>query len=617
MSRINKAFGTARAKTRKKPPVPVMTKTNTAGYPAFEQDDASEYLKVLLTNVFGQTFYVGAEDQYAQAVQAHESMVKSDPEFVSKALPYARNRGYMRSQPVLGLATLATEEGKNPRVGTVPYLEKQLNLTNEEIKLLRAELESSIRVVDPKKYNEARNRLKLAYKANDKKVLEQARKDITAATSVLDEDAFDKNRNAIGKAYRKRAELLKQLGEPVPSYFEQAFDGVINIPNDIMEFATIVKSQGHGEAGRMVKRVAGAWLRDNLDEFQAIKYGADKEGGYALRDLIKTYHPRGAKSEVVKYLLDDPKNPADMSKLPKISAFEKLKKATSYAEKAAAIVEGHLPHEVVTPFIGNDSELWEVLGAQMPIFAFLRNLATLERHKVLDKPTVKAHAEKLFAKESVQKSKILPFRFIEAEKHVSASWMKRLLDKAVDYAFDNIPDIEGRTAVFLDRSGSMGGGSGSFMQIGSLFAICIMKKLKKDGRFLLFDDQLEEYTVSTTESVMKQVNAIHSRGGTSTNLPMEKLLHDKDKVANIIIVTDMQENSGSPFYHAFQTYRDNIAPNVKLFIVNVAPYAYGLTPKADKNVYYINGWSDRVLQFLSLASSGFDSMAEAIKKGAV
>jgi hypothetical protein len=40
-------------------------------------------------------------------------------------------------------------------------------------------------------------------------------------------------------------------------------------------------------------------------------------------------------------------------------------------------------------------------------------------------------------------------------------------------------------------------------------------------------------------------------------------------------------------------------------------------PFGDKNVFHIAGWSDKVLNFISLASKGFDSMAQAIRDNAV
>jgi 60 kDa SS-A/Ro ribonucleoprotein len=594
MSKVTSTFGTAVKRKRSTPRSTKMDTTNPAGSKAFSMDAEHEYVKTLLTNVLGQTFYVSEEDNVAKTVALHDEMVKNDPEFVSKALPYARTKGYMRSQPVLGLATLADEEGRNPTPNSIAAVEKEIASARAELKSTSAELTANFEAISKAK-------------ADGSTLVEAA---LTTERANLWEKA-----NA---ATEKVSDAKAKLASAGSSYFEQAFEGVIHIPTDLLDFMAIIKSKKHGEGGRLIKRIIGNWLRDNLDEYKVIKYGAEKKGNYSLKDIIKTVHPKGMNEELVKYILDDPKKPADLSKLPQIKAFEDLKKATTYAEKSAAIKEGRLPHEVVTPFIGSDSELWLVLGAQMPIFAFMRNLATLERHGVIDKPEIKAHAEKVFSKESVQKSKIFPFRFIEAQKHISSSFMKKKLEEAVEFAFDNIPELEGRVAVFLDRSGSMGGGAGSYMQTGALYAVSLMKKVGKgNGRFLLFDTQLDEIKVSDKKSVMSQVNAIHSRGGTATDLPMRQVLNDKDKFDTIILIGDEQQNSGAPFVNVFDAYKKTVNKDVKLFVINVAPYRGSVMPFGDKNVFHIAGWSDKVLNFISLASKGFDSMAQAIRDNAV
>jgi hypothetical protein len=470
MSKVTSTYGTATKRRRSSPRSSKMDTTNVAGSKAFTMDESSEYLKTLLTNVSGQSFYVGEEDNLAKTEALHTEMVKSDPEFVSKALPYARTKGYVRTQPVLGLATLADAEGKNPTPNSLTAVERQIAATRKELKTIRTALKDN--------YDE----IAAAGATTVKPILTQKRADLWEEVNAVSERLTEEKAN---------------LASAVSSYFERTFAGVIHIPTDLLDFMTIIKSKKKGEGGRLIKRVVGEWLRDNLDEYKVIKYGAEKKGNYSLKDVIKTIHPKGLNEELVKYILEDPKKPADLSKLPQIKAFEDLKRATTYTEKAAAIKEGRLPHEVVTPFIGSDSELWLVLGAQMPIFAFMRNLATLERHGVIDKPEIKAHADYVFSEASVQKSKIFPFRFIEAQKHISSTYMKKKLDGAVEFAFSNLPDIDGRVAVFLDRSGSMGDGSGSLMQIGALYAVSLMKKVGKgNGRLLTFDTQLEEVKVS-------------------------------------------------------------------------------------------------------------------------
>jgi 60 kDa SS-A/Ro ribonucleoprotein len=594
MSKMTSVFGTKPTKKPRTARSTARSITNAAGAPAFALEKETEYLKTLLTNVLGQTFYVSEEDNVGKTLALHEEMVKLDPEFVSKALPYARNKGYMRSQPVLGLATLAAEEGKNPTPNSIAGTEKAISTARKALKTAREALSENFEAIG-------------AAKADGDSILEslltQERSELWEKVNTASEEL------AVARADRASAGS---------SYFERAVNGVINIPTDLFDFMAVLKSKKGGEGGRLIKRVIGDWLRDNLDEYKVIKYGSEKKGNYSLKDIFKTVHPKGMNEELVKYILDDPKNPADLTKLPQIKAFEDLKKAKTYTEKATAIKEGRLPHEVVTPFIGSDNELWLVLGAQMPIMAFMRNLATLERHGVIAKPEIRAHAEKVFSKESVQRSKIFPFRFIEAQKHISDSWMKKKLEGCVEHAFENIPELEGRVAVFLDRSGSMGGGAGSRMQIGALYAVSLMRKVGTgNGRFLLFDDRLDEITVSDKKSVMGQVEAIHSRGSTSTELPMRKLLNERDKVDTIILIGDEQQNAGYPFVDVFDQYKREVNPNVKLFLINVAHYGGSVMPFGDKNVFHIAGWSEKVLNFIALASKGFDSMAEAIRNDAV
>jgi len=57
---------------------------------------------------------------------------------------------------------------------------------------------------------------------------------------------------------------------------------------------------------------------------------------------------------------------------------------------------------------------------------------------------------------------------------------------------------------------------------------------------------------------------------------------------------------------------------VKTFIINVSPYIQASVALPEmENVYYIYGWSDRVLDIISLMSNGLGSVVEAIRRGEV
>jgi len=51
---------------------------------------------------------------------------------------------------------------------------------------------------------------------------------------------------------------------------------------------------------------------------------------------------------------------------------------------------------------------------------------------------------------------------------------------------------------------------------------------------------------------------------------------------------------------------------VRVFILDVAPYRDAQTGQ-DPLTWYIYGWSDQALSFVSMASHGFGSMVEAIR----
>ncbi len=88
----------------------------------------------------------------------------------------------------------------------------------------------------------------------------------------------------------------------------------------------------------------------------------------------------------------------------------------------------------------------------------------------------------------------------------------------------------------------------------------------------------------------------------------------KEKVDNIIIITDEQQNTGSPFYNELVNYRKKINADTKTFVIDLAPYRSGMIPQSDPLSHYIYGWSDQVLQYISFATNGYGSMVEAVKK---
>ncbi|WP_139488037.1 TROVE domain-containing protein [Brevibacillus dissolubilis] len=400
---------------------------------------------------------------------------------------------------------------------------------------------------------------------------------------------------------------LTLLSQARPDLLDAVFPRVILIPSDLFDFLTILKSQGRGQGGRAIKRQINRFLC-RTSEYWAIKYNG-RGRGYNLTDVINTTHPKPETDQqqaLFRYLLG---KPTSLEALPQITAWEQLKRADTEAAIISCIAEGRLPFEVVTGVIQPTPSIWTALLEQMPTLALLRNLNALDRAGVLEENRSYI-MERLTDREALRRTKILPFRFLNAFYQVKDALIQDSLRQAVELTFDNLPDLAGKTAIFLDISGSM---NGEYLRTGSLFAVSLYKKTKGNGLFWLFDTRVDDARPSLHDSIITQASQIRARGGTDTGAPVRKLREDQIKVDNIIIITDEQQNSGSPFYRELKKYRQQLNPNTKAFVIDIAPYRHAMVPATDPITHYIYGWSEAVLSYISQETQGYGSMVEKVR----
>lgn len=413
---------------------------------------------------------------------------------------------------------------------------------------------------------------------------------------------------------------LVKLSKVNLKLFKQAFSGVILTPADLQDFFVILKGEGRGHGGRGIKSAVAAWLNENLSEYWAIKYNG-RGRGYSLSDIVRLVHPRSeSKNALYRYLVHGEVD----ENLKQIAKFEELKVTQIPKEQVRLIQDGKLPHEVVTGSAKMTPELWSALVPVMPTFALLRNLATLDRAGVLDD-----HRDFITARlndpEALKKSKILPFRFLNAYYALEEKpWVQDVLRQSVELTFENLPKIPGRTAIFLDISGSMYGGNfwGRDDDLGvapiktaSVVAFALFKKTGGKGPLWLFNNHVYDAKPSLYDSILTQAEKIHPSGGTSSDAPFRALTDRNEKVDNIIMITDEQQNLGSPVYRELKSYKKKVNPNVNTFVIDISSYQGVTIPETAKNVWYIYGWSDQVLQFISSSLQGYGSMVDAIRSG--
>lgn len=84
---------------------------NREGAQTFRRTLKEQLIQVLTTNTLGNTFYVNRHELLAETLEIIYQAVREIPEFVGKALVYARNRALLKKVPTIGLVALSGIRG--------------------------------------------------------------------------------------------------------------------------------------------------------------------------------------------------------------------------------------------------------------------------------------------------------------------------------------------------------------------------------------------------------------------------------------------------------------------------------------------------------------------------
>jgi len=477
------------------------------------------------------------------------------------------------------------------------------------------------------------------------------------------EEITSETLNVLRKASREMPEFLakalvwsrtKALLKTVPTvglvalsasrdktFFRAVFDRVILIPDDLRTFVLWSKSgrvSGRNGFGGCVMDPVREWLK-RMSEYHAVKYGSAHSEDIALRDILRLSHPRSelaAVRERFGWLVHgwSEIGPEPSPTNPMIWALERLKHTADEDEIVRLIAEYNLPYEVVVPSVRSTSpKVWEMLLRRAPYFNLLRNLNTFERHGVFEKPeNVEYAAGRLADPKSVERSKLLPFRFFSAFQAYTkeAGYRRAIADaiaKALDLSFGNMPEFpQGtRIAVAPDVSGSMTGlvsekGLTRYIDIAGIFAAAVLKKAGETV-LLPFDTRLHSVPFASSDSLMTVAGKIAQvgGGGTSLGLPVQHLLDRKIPVDVFIGITDQEEwvygigfRCRGPFIELWQKYRQAVNPDAQAFLVTIAPYRDAAAPKEEPGVHFIYGWSEAVVGYIPLMLQSGVSQVERV-----
>ncbi|HET9221095.1 MAG TPA: hypothetical protein VFO07_01260 [Roseiflexaceae bacterium] len=315
-----------------------------------------------------------------------------------------------------------------------------------------------------------------------------------------------------------------------------------------------------GKAPRMLKSAVTSYLR-------ALESSAERFDRAALRgkqDLKHLYASlRIAPSPRAQRILFEEQPPSGSPLL----ALKQLARAAEPAEQARIIVEQRIPYPIAAGALKTltPAVLVALIDVMTPQEA-INHLAALKRRGAFDHPEVKALIEaKLKAAE--RDSRVSTLKATRALANVALDEStEALLTEVTDKRVAAITQIARPTALFVDKSSSMTQAIDVAKEVAALIsAVCT------DFRVLAFDTEAfavaaEGAERSAWERAFRMVKA---NGSTSIGAPLAKLARERHYVEQVVIITDMGENSAPLFHDAYGQYARElgVAPNVTIVAV--------------------------------------------------
>lgn len=374
-----------------------------------------------------------------------------------------------------------------------------------------------------------------------------------------------------------------------------ACSDVIQRVDDITEvIAYYITHLGSGKKNKLPnalkKGLAHAFLK--FDEYQLAKYNRD--GAVKLKDAVLLLHPKPTtpeQAQMIKRLLDD-----------------KLATPQTW--------------EVEISTKGSTAETWNDIAPKMGIMAITRNLRNFEDKGA---EVAYAHAISLLNNQSaIESSKMLPFRFLAAEREVSRNTTKDALRQALQLSIANLPKLSGKTLYIIDNSGSMSDPVTGKSKISCIDAASLLgaigNHLSEDSHVIVFGQTAAEVHISKLDSVITnstRISSTHVGHSTNAYAALELAINRKIFADRIILLSDMQCYSsnvrpslfGNSYYeqtlqYQFNKYQKIINRDVKLFSIDLRSYGTIQFIEDQANVYPLAGYSERLLELIAHLESG-------------
>jgi 60 kDa SS-A/Ro ribonucleoprotein len=425
------------------------------------------------------------------------------------------------------------------------------------------------------------------------------------------------------------------------------FSRVIDNGKMLRNFVQIMRSGivGRKSLGSRPKKLIQDWL-NTVPIKKLIEAYVGNEP--SLADIIKMVHPKAnhpIRNAFFRWAVG--KKIEDINTLPnEIRNFEVWKRLKAQGGTTAdsdmilpKTVDGEfmlpsVPFQMLTS-LQLEPKDWKAIALDANWHTVRMNLNTFNRHDVFkDQEVVRMLAEKLKDPEVIRKVRVFPYQLYMAYKaaqQTAPHAITEALQDALDVSVENIPQLKGRIAIFVDVSGSMSsavtGNRGSVTtqvtcrEVAGLMAASLVHR-NKDAMVVQFSDKASLMAVNPRDSILTNATVITDGfgGGTDCSLPFKVLTATGQKVDLIIVLSDneswietrpsqgrmagnasfIQVGRGSGSMIEYENYRSRVNPACKLVNIDLAPNVVVQAHEVKDRILNVGGFSDEVFKIVSM-----------------
>lgn len=271
---------------------------------------------------------------------------------------------------------------------------------------------------------------------------------------------------------------------------------------------------------------------------------------------------------------------------------------------------------------GNNKDVWNELihENRLGYAALLRNL----RNIVNCGADLDAALAVISDHERVRKSRQLPFRFWSAYREVGGTKVARALDEAMMASCANVDRLPGRTAVLIDRSGSM---NSAVSRRSTVLCADIAKLLgamasfiSDDALVIAFNDRAEVVRMAGTSIIGDASMVPRPSGSTNMHAGFVELMASGFDADRVIVLSDNEVNSRGwwssirnvdVIQKDLEAYRKRVGHDVWCHAIDLQ--GYGTSQFVGRHVNVMAGWSEQLLRFVSLTEMGSETLLGAIR----